>query len=249
MGEHPLWATGPAELLQHGISLVSDKPGAKSRIALILIDNAAELIMQTFLTLPERVTGLRLSRKQRDEYCHNFPSLLDGIEAHAQDRIIGLNLAEFEWFHRLRNELYHQGNGLTVEKRNLEIYAELCEKLFEALFECPLGLDIPSGSNAALIGEFFEAWINIERTLSDWGPKDKRGRLGEAIIALYESHDLSNDVVMTFSAVQQIRNQLIHGEADVDEMLRETNMAKVKAVESALSEMANRKLVTWQGKS
>lgn len=242
----PLWAAGPAELLQHGISLVSEKSDAKRRIAMILIDNSAELIMQTYLTLPKRISGLELTRKERDEYCRNFPSLLDGIEKHAQEKLIGLNLGEFEWFHRLRNELYHQGNGLTVERRNLEVYAELCEKLFEALFEIELELNVPKDSDAALIGEFFESWINIERKLTEWAPENNRRSVGAIVAALHEKGHLTSDVVMTFGAVQKIRNELIHGEADVDEMLRDANMAKIRQVEFAVNEMAKRKMDEWR---
>lgn len=241
MSGKPLWAAGPAELLQHGILLVSEQSDAKRRIAMILIDNAAELIMQTYLTLPRRVTGLDLTRKEREEYCRNFPSLLDGIEKHAQDKILGLNLGEFEWFHRLRNELYHQGNGLTVERRNLEVYAELCEKLFEALFRVGLDLDVPSDSSTKLIGEFFTAWMNIERTLAEWTPDGANNPAVANIEALGREGELSADVLMTFIQVQNIRNQLVHGEAEAEEMLRDTNMAKIRAVEAAIQEMGDRK--------
>ncbi|MCX8953665.1 hypothetical protein OU790_09480 [Ruegeria sp. NA] len=237
----PLWAAGPAELLQHGIFLVSEQSDAKRRIAMILIDNAAELIMQTYLTLPRRVTGIDLTRKERDEFCKNFPSLLDGIEQHAQDKIIGLNLGEFEWFHRLRNELYHQGNGLTVERRNLEVYAELCEKLFEALFNVSLDLEVPSDSSTKLIGEFFESWIKIERTLAQWVPNGVRTTASANIIELQNEGELSTDVITAFGQVQKIRNQLIHGEAEAEEMLRETNMSKIRLVENAVQEMGRRK--------
>lgn len=238
----PLWAAGPAELLQHGISLVSDESDSKRRIAMILIDNAAELIMQTYLTLPARITGLELSRKEREDYCRNFPSLLDGIERHAQDAILGLNLGEFEWFHRLRNELYHQGNGLTVEKRNLEVYAELCERLFRALFSVELTLELPADSDAALIGDFFESWINIERKLVESDPEPRKKTLGQIIVDLHEQGEITSDVVMTFGAVQKIRNQLVHGEAEVSEMLRETNMAKIRQVEASVEEMFGRRI-------
>jgi hypothetical protein len=242
INNHPLWATGPAELLQFAITLISEKSDAKRRVAMILVDNATELTMQTYLTLPRRVTGLQLSRKERDEYCKNFPSLLDGIEEHAGDKIIGLNLGEFEWFHRLRNELYHQGNGLTVETKNVEVYAELSQKLFEALFEIDLEITVPESSDAELIGRFFESWIKIERLLAEWAENGKHSSPSQNIVALNRDGEISAAIVMTFSEVQGIRNQLVHGEAEVEEMLRESNMAKVKALEHAVSEMAERKL-------
>jgi hypothetical protein len=240
----PPWAAGPAELLQHGIILINEESESKRRIAMILIDNAAELIMQTFLTLPKRLNGLDISRKERDEICSNFPSLLDGVEKYAEAKIVGLDLGEFEWFHRLRNELYHQGNGLTVEKRNIEVYAELCEKLFEALFSVPLMLDVKENQDRTLLGEFFEKWIFIERVLADWVDGGDRQTVAKNIVELREQGELADEVVMTLTAVQTIRNQLVHGEAEVAEMLRDTNMAKLNFLFGAVKEMNDRKLRT-----
>jgi hypothetical protein len=47
--------------------------------------------------------------------CHNFPGLLDILEEHCADELAGIALGEIEWYRRLRKQLYHQGNGLTVE--------------------------------------------------------------------------------------------------------------------------------------
>jgi hypothetical protein len=48
----------------------------------------------------------------------------EAVEKYAQDKLSGFNLGEIEWYHRLRNQLYHQGNGLTVELEKVEVYAE-----------------------------------------------------------------------------------------------------------------------------
>ncbi|MEL7282494.1 MAG: hypothetical protein AAFY35_18360 [Pseudomonadota bacterium] len=238
----PLWAEGPAELLEYGLSLVSEDSGPKRRIAMILIDNAAELTMKTYISLPKRVTGLDLSRKERDDFCKNFPSLLDGIEAHAEEKTLGLDLGEFEWFHKLRNQLYHDGNGITVEHKTLQVYAELCKNLFKALFDVDLEVKSPADSDERLIAAFFEAWMKIERLLLAWAPDERKSSPSQAILGLHEEGEISDDVVMVFGAVQRIRNELVHGEAEVVEMLRPANMAKVHQLELAVMEMADRKL-------
>jgi hypothetical protein len=230
----PLWAAGPGELLQHGIDLLERDTEARRRIAMILIDNAVELILKTYLTLPKRVTSLSLSRKQQEEYCQNFPSLLDGIEQQAPEKLIGLNLGEFEWFHRLRNELYHQGNGLTVEKRIVEVYAELAEILFKSLFDCELRIEVPENSRAPLIGEFFEEWIAIERKLAQSMPKGERASSVKAAELLLKNGTISRADFETLRQVQVIRNQLVHGEAEPEEMLRPENMSKVKQVSKVI---------------
>ncbi|SFN90801.1 hypothetical protein SAMN05660284_02499 [Formivibrio citricus] len=82
---------------------------------MISIDNAVELMIKTYLGLPKRITGLVITRKEFAELSEGFPSLIDGLEQHAPDKLDGIDLGTIEWYHRLRNELYHQGNGLTVE--------------------------------------------------------------------------------------------------------------------------------------
>jgi hypothetical protein len=64
----------------------------------------------------------------------NFPMLLDALEKYAASKLDGIDLGEIEWYHRLRNQLYHQGNGLTVERDKVEVYAELANVLFTNLF-------------------------------------------------------------------------------------------------------------------
>jgi hypothetical protein len=110
------WATGPGEILQHGLSLLQKDSDQNRRLAFLSIDNAVELTIKTYLSLPRRVTGINLSRKDYLEISESFPRLLDAIEQHAADKLNGIDLGEIEWYHRLRNELYHQGNGLTVER-------------------------------------------------------------------------------------------------------------------------------------
>src|SRR5262249_29413669 len=139
--ERQPWALGPMEILQHGISLLGDDGDAKRRLALLSIDNAVELMLQTFLGLPARVHGIRLSRRELEETCESFPRLLDAIHQHAPEKLEGIDLAQIEWFHRLRNQLYHNGNGLTVERRKVEDYAEIARNLFRKLFGFDLELD------------------------------------------------------------------------------------------------------------
>ncbi|RZK65066.1 MAG: hypothetical protein EOO85_28840, partial [Pedobacter sp.] len=128
------WTNGPKEILKHGLDLIKKDSDTNRRLAIISIDNAVELMIKTFLGLPKRINGLKITRKEYEEFSESFPRLLDALENHAPDKIIGIDLGEIEWFHRLRNQLYHQGNGLTVEKSNVEVYAELANILFKNIF-------------------------------------------------------------------------------------------------------------------
>ncbi len=88
----PLWATGPGEILRHGIGLLENDTDANRRLAMIAIDNSVELMLKTYISIPQRVTGLTITRRERDDICSGFPQLLDGIEQHASDKIAGINL-------------------------------------------------------------------------------------------------------------------------------------------------------------
>ena len=121
-------------------------------------------------------------------------------------------MGEIEWFHRLRNNLYHQGNGLTVVRSQVELYAEIAQKLFESLFG--IGLDIADTRNMNKFGTFMDAWINIEKSLVSVSD-DKRP---------YPSPSIVNDLVQkgTITEIQGdqlkelriIRNNLVHGKTE-----------------------------------
>jgi hypothetical protein len=95
------------------------------RLALLAIDNAVELMTKAYLGLPKRVTGITLSKRDYDEICESFPRLIETLERVSGNKSEGIDLGAIEWFHRLRNELYHNGNGLTVPQEKVIAYFEL----------------------------------------------------------------------------------------------------------------------------
>ena len=97
------WASGPGEILNHGLDLLekADKD-VNRRIAMIIIDNSVELMIKTFLNLPKRITKVDISRKDYAEIGDSFPNLLDALEKHAFDKIQDINVGEIEWYHRIR---------------------------------------------------------------------------------------------------------------------------------------------------
>ena len=97
------WCTGPTEILEHALSLLEVDSDRNRRLAMIAIDNSVELTVKTYLGLPKRITGLTLSRREYGQISESFPSLLDALEEHAPDKLVGIDLGEIEWYHRLRN--------------------------------------------------------------------------------------------------------------------------------------------------
>ena len=136
--QHQPWTSGPAEILQHGLDLLQTDSDKNRRLAFLSIDNAVELMLNTYLTLPKRITGLEIKKKDLDEFRRTFPGLLNAVEMYAADTLSGLDLGEIEWYHGKRNQLYHEGNGLTIERSKVQIYASLARILLKNLF----GLDV-----------------------------------------------------------------------------------------------------------
>lgn len=235
----PPWASGPGEILRFGLKLLQEDSDSNRRLAMILIDNAVELTIKTFLGLPKRITKLEITRKELGEIGESFPSLLDALERHAAERLAGIDLGEIEWYHRLRNQLYHQGNGLTVERDKVDVYAQLANVLYKNLFG--VELVIPSAKSDRLLGDFFEAWIELERGLVSIAHDNSlTGTHGMNIIQAAEMLDGSGLVtkaeIKKFRDLRHLRNQVVHGVKDHRDVLTPEVVAEVKRLRDRFAE-------------
>jgi hypothetical protein len=226
MFTEPPWASGPGEILKHGLQLLEEDSDTNRRLAMISIDNAVELMLKTFLGLPKRVTGLQISRSDYQEFSESFPKLLDAVERHASDKIVGIDLGEIEWYHRLRNQLYHQGNGLTVERSKVEVYAKLADTLFLNLFGVRLVADI--GRKHDVLGEFIQAWANFERALMEkLGSGGARPLIApNAIRHLVGLKLISESEAERINEIRKTRNGVVHGVEDYKKVVSR-DMAKL----------------------
>lgn len=221
---HVPWASGPGEILKHGLDLLRKDTDANRRLAMISIDNSVELMMKTYLGLPKRVTGLKITRNEYQEFAESFPKLLDALEKHASDKLGGVDLGEIEWYHRLRNQLYHQGNGLTVERDKVEVYAELANVLFANLFG--FRLVESEKDETALLGDFMLAWANFERIITIvYSALNKTTgnhplAISQMIHFLEAQGVLSKAEVAEVESLRRVRNEVVHGRVNYKENLK-----------------------------
>jgi hypothetical protein len=239
----PPWASGSAEILKHGLELLKNDTDANRRLAMISVDNAVELMIKTYLGLPKRVTGLNISKSEFQEFTENFTKLLDAIEKHAKAKLGGIDLGEIEWYHRLRNQLYHQGNGLTVERDKVQVYAELANILFENLF----GFRLVGAQNddTPILGEFMQAWVNLELALSDAAKVvnvREIDRQGHALTPLRVIEVISNAYFLTpkeledVTQIRIIRNNVVHGAVNFREVIEPDIIQRLISITSNLKE-------------
>jgi len=204
--------TGPKELLVHGITHLNQSTDFDIRMGMICIDNSVELMIKTYLGLPNRVTKIEnLSRNKYNEIIQSFPKLLDALEEYCSEKIIGIDLGDIEWFHRLRNELYHNGNGITVEKTKVLIYAEIAKNLFNNLFDIPI-LEEDEITGESLVGQYITNWIKFEKLLSS---EDERFTPPfRKIKELYDSGKINEKTYQEFAELNKFRNDLVHGQKE-----------------------------------
>ncbi len=195
------------------------------RIAMISIDNAVEIMAKTYLGLPEGAGGTsKPSRKEIEESGESFPRVIKLLKTYAADRIVGIDTAEIEWFHRIRNQLYHSGIA-TVPRSDVEAYAGIARALFENLFEFRLVLR-SAGPPPTKIGKFIADWNALQELLRAKLPPKKAGEL-----TLYRKIKFFSTIRPhlgeLYSSASQFRNELVHNSTAVDPASIDSYLAKV----------------------
>lgn len=203
------WEDGPKELLQHAIDHLNAGGDFDRRIAMISTDNAVEIMMKTYLSMPKRVRGtLGPSRKEIDEAKNSFPAVLDLVEKYGGEKLTGIGLDEIEWYHRIRNEIYHSGQGVTVEIARVETYLQLAILLFENLFGTKLRLTSVNLKQQK-VGKYLALWNKAQSTFFIKRPDKPKGEY-----AYYWNRKclerLSPKALDLWEKLENFRNYMIH---------------------------------------
>lgn len=206
---------------------------------MIIVDNAVELIIKTYLSLPQRINNLKISRTEHQEFSESFPKLLDALEKYSKPKVGSLDLGEIEWYHRLRNQLYHQGNGLIVERTKVEIYGQIALALFKNLFSVKLAI---SDDKHYLLAEFISSWANFEKAAYDLSSFYYFDENTEMRTTLSYANELNRNGYLTKSEyieiknLWKIRNQVIHSKMFDIEMLTTEMVERIKQITKLIHE-------------
>ena len=237
------WSSGPGEILQHGLALLRKDSDSNRRLAMLAIDNAVELMIKTYLGLPKRVTGLSISRARYAEFSESFPKLLDAIDEFSSDKLNGIDLGEIEWYHRLRNQLYHQGNGLTVELEKVVVYAELAKLLFKNLFGNELEVDDQEGQER-LVGGFLTAWVRLEQVVQAiWSrmsmSESQRRTMLMRPAELVARKIIDEPLAAEIDRLRRLRNGVVHGDVASTTALTDDDINCVNKATERLENVLN----------
>jgi|GEM_PF-5302028 len=133
------WQRGPAEILEAALHMLRGQPSSSNRLTFILLDLAAEAVFRTYLTLPDDLVDSAISYKERKMASRgSFHNLVAATRSGAGERLSHVDLPEIEYFHSMRNTLYHYAGGITVGTDDVSRYASSVLQLLHEL----LGLDL-----------------------------------------------------------------------------------------------------------
>jgi hypothetical protein len=203
------WASGALELLRHADSHLDLDSAFDKRIAFISIDNAVETCVRTFLSLPPAKSGIKVSRSDVEAASNSFPKLVELLFAQAASRLPGLDPADIEHYHRIRNTLYHEGTGLSVDEQYLAAYRSIAAVLLKSLF----GVVVQKlrGLEASHMERLVLNWNRVEEIL-----KKKMVESGSDDYGTYKWEAAMKAGILTIDDIQLLtelrtaRNRIVH---------------------------------------
>lgn len=211
------WISEPIDLINHGLGHLKVGKEFDLRVGLISIDNAAEVAIKIYLAINRRQLGI--NRRKLNKALRNFHYSLDVLEDSTNNVITSEDLDLIELFHKLRNNLYHEGNGITVEKKVLEVYAALTANLVKNLFDLEVSDKYKvEDDKVALIGVFLALWSSFERKLREYYIQmdilPNKSSIMKITLFFIEINNVSKDLITEFKEIHYFRNRLIHGESE-----------------------------------
>ena len=215
--EENIWVNGPFELLDHGINHIKEGNEFDLRIAMISIDNSVELAIKTYLALNKRALGIKYKRYK--DSIQKFPPMLNLIQNFANDKVTYEELDGIEMFHNLRNSLYHQGNGITVQRNIVNRYAVVAQDLISRLFDIDLDMKISDkvSEDFTLYGIFLLKWRELEQELralfNKMGLRSERRVEPPMLLikSLNNKGTFEEDDYHLLIQLNRFRNEIVHG--------------------------------------
>jgi hypothetical protein len=133
----PPWALGPLELLRHADGHLVNGSDTDRRIALIGFDQVIEICIEAFIRLHPKVRGgVEIPRQEQESSLRTFHSKIEFLERYLTDKKkdLGVSYETIVWYHQLRNELYHSGNGVVPAEYVVHGAREAALRVFTAIF-------------------------------------------------------------------------------------------------------------------
>ncbi|RLI96478.1 MAG: hypothetical protein DRP00_05265 [Candidatus Aenigmatarchaeota archaeon] len=184
MTEKP-WVKGPLELLEHGAEHLRVGREKDLRFAIIHVDNALEVAFKVYVEYEKRLVPGIIKKKDWVEIKQSFRRLLD-IISKKTDFISDELYSAIIYYHDLRNEVYHRGDGITVRKEDVDNYLQIASNLFNKMF----GVSVPHRQKIKpeKVSRDLESSAKFYGSIlgKEWFLKSKQILLSPAIYRMFE---------------------------------------------------------------
>lgn len=251
----PPWVRGPIELLHHAEGHFLQESDLDKRLALISFDNALEVTITTYLQLNTKIRGGKeYTREETQKWLRNYHSKIQFIEHFSQEQGITLNtqIEEIIWYHSLRNELYHSGNGMVPEVHCIEGLRKAAIEVMQLIFNvdateilsasCSIEIQPELTHNTTNQSLFLQSFIVLDRTLYGTalalGIEIEHLKEPENPFALWRTlREQIGEKIANFDSIVQkaikVRNELIYSE------MANCTEQELKMLTEGLDQLAN----------
>jgi len=131
------WQQTPLKIIWYACSLAEKGGDFASQIAFLLCDVGVETLFKTYLSLDKEITGSNLSygKSMKIVNGNSFFEIVQGMKEATQGDVDTDLYDRVMFFHKIRNKIYHQGDGVTITSRNLAEYSHIAEILLFLLLD------------------------------------------------------------------------------------------------------------------
>lgn len=178
MGKLYPWVRGPFEILHHAEGHYKKSSDIDRRLALISFDNAIEVAINTFLQLNSKIRGgIDYQKEMVDKWLRNYHSKIEFFEFFLQERVLSTSISTTEiiWYHTIRNEMYHSGNGFVPEIHCIKGIRTAAIEVINILFSINIKtvlddlvyVDVhqESSNTSTVLNLFLRSFTTLERTI------------------------------------------------------------------------------------
>lgn len=249
------WTLVPYQLIQHADGHFKEGKDIDRKIAIVGFDNAIELCIDVFVNLHPRLRdNYQIKKEDIPKILQNYHTKMDFLDRYLKEKneSIGISVDEIIWYHTLRNELYHSGNGMIPELFTLNNIRAGAIKIFEYLFEekyeeilenAEIETEKPAiGSSSKML--FISQWINFEANVRELYNliSSEEGNTKRPLNYIWENLSKKINITESFNkdfySVSKIRNSIIHAE-EVSENDIENSLEKLETLKSYINTTSN----------
>jgi hypothetical protein len=225
------WTRGPLELIRHADGHLQNAGDTDRRIALIGFDNAIEVCIDVFIKLhPKLRQGAQIKNEDAEKALRNYHTKIEFLDEFVarQNTALDVSIEVIVWYHSLRNELYHSGNGMVPELHVVAGARAAAFAVFKALFGFEVG-PLAAGEDArptpvqsvpylgqSDVMEFLRTFIDFERSLQlAIGERHPDVALTQPVMRLWQLFQEQDQPPASWDATVRkaisVRNNAAHG--------------------------------------